>query len=96
LFSVLQKVEPNSGSVDGNTLVTITSIFSQSNGTIISAFDTQCLWNGTNSTPALNVTLTNVVCSTPPNQSPGVVTLQILWKNHLWASNSLSFTFYGE
>jgi hypothetical protein len=91
---LLQSVVPNAGSIDGNTLVTITSIFSETNGTVIAASDTSCLWNGVVPTPALNVTLTNVMCKTPTNQSPGVVSLQVVWRGFLWAFNSLNFTFY--
>jgi hypothetical protein len=85
-------VEPDAASIDGNTLVTITSIFADNTGAVIATSDTSCLWNGTVTTPAINVTLTNVFCRTPTGQSAGLVSLQVLWRNVLWAVNSLSLS----
>lgn len=92
---MIQRLEPARGSIDGNTIVNVTSTFGDSSGALLSAADFRCVWDESTITLVNNLQFQSLQCVSPPKTGgPGSKNLRIRWKNTWWTTNSASFTYY--
>lgn len=96
VITVIQKLEPARGSIDGNTVVNVTSIFGDRSGEVLSEFELRCVWDDGVVTPVRNLQFQSLQCISPSTTSASTKNLRIQWKNTWWTANSAQFTYYGK
>jgi hypothetical protein len=93
---VIQRLDPARGSIDGNTVVNVTSTFGDGSGNLLSDIDLRCVWDDATVTPVLNVQFQSLQCISPATAASGQKNLRIRWKNTWWTTNSAPFSYYGK
>eukprot|EP00029_Vermamoeba_vermiformis_P008690 TRINITY_DN413_c0_g1_i2.p1 TRINITY_DN413_c0_g1~~TRINITY_DN413_c0_g1_i2.p1 ORF type:complete len:1681 (-),score=270.20 TRINITY_DN413_c0_g1_i2:53-5059(-) len=91
---VIQKITPSRGSIDGNTVVTVTSTFADNSGNLLNDVDLRCVWDDSTTTTVYNLQYQSLQCTSPATATASTKNLRIRWKNTWWTTNAASFTYY--